>query len=90
MGVKVVGGGVVVFDILKLTTAEVRRFPAASRAIAAIVWLPFVRPVVFIEALNGAAVSSAPYACPSIKNWTPATPTLSDANVIIVIVPETV
>jgi hypothetical protein len=35
-------------------------------------------------------VSSAPRADPSTKNWTPATPTLSEAEALTVVVPETV
>ena len=35
-------------------------------------------------------MSSLPTAEPSTKNWTPATPTLSEAEALIAIVPETV
>ena len=35
-------------------------------------------------------MSSLPTAEPSTKNWTPATPTLSDAEALTVVVPETV
>jgi hypothetical protein len=46
--------------------------------------------VVFHETEYGEEVSSAPIAEPSTKNWTPATPTLSEAEALTVVVPETV
>src|SRR5205814_7210722 len=38
----------------------------------------------------GAVVSSMPRFAPSSLNWTPTTPTLSDAPAVTVVVPETV
>ena len=35
-------------------------------------------------------MSSVPTADPSTKNWTPLTPTLSEAEALMVVVPETV
>jgi len=46
--------------------------------------------VVFHETEYGEAVASAPRFAPSSWNWTPTTPTLSDALAETVIVPETV
>ncbi len=63
--------------------------PAASRATAVRVWEPLLVPAVFQETLYGLAVSSAPRFAPSSWNWTPATPTLSDALALTVIVPLT-
>ena len=54
-------------------------FPAASLATAVKVCVPAVTPVVFHTIEYGAVVSSAPTFVPSTLNWTPATPTLSDA-----------
>jgi len=53
--------------------------PAASRATAVSVWLPFDTEVVFQLIENGAVVSSAPRFTPSSLNCTPVTPTLSVA-----------
>ena len=46
--------------------------------------------VVFHETEYGALVSSAPRLLPSSMNWTPATPTLSEALAVTLIVPETI
>src|SRR5439155_27238 len=64
--------------------------PAASRARAVSVWIPFPAVVVFHATEYGALVSSAPRAAPSRKNWTPATPTLSEAVAVTATGPETV
>src|SRR5688572_10754071 len=73
-----------------VTTIEMVWLPAASRARAVRVWLPFVAVAVFQETLYGAEVSSAPRLAPSSRNCTPATPTLSEALAVTVTVPETV
>src|SRR5262245_53200501 len=73
------GGGVVVvpFDTVTVTEAEGLWFPAASRATAVSVWVPFEVPVVFQLVKYGADRSSRPRLAPSSLNCTPATPTLS-------------
>src|SRR5262245_50630572 len=53
--------------------------PAGSRATACRTWLPGVTFVVSQTAAYGIDVTSAPRGAPSTKNWTPTTPTLSDA-----------
>jgi hypothetical protein len=80
----------VLFETVTTTAADVVVFPAASRATAVIVWLPFATVVVSHETLNGVPRSSAPILTPSRLNWTPTTPTLSVAFADTVIVPETV
>jgi len=75
---------------VKLTPAEVVLLPAASRAVAATVWVPFERALVSSETVYGAAVSSAPRSAPSSRSRTPATPTLSLAAAVTLMVPETV
>ena len=81
----------VVFATVTVTTADTVRFPAASRATAVSVWLPFATSVVFHETLYGDAVCSASRFTPSSPNWTPATPTLSLAvATTATAVPETV
>src|SRR5262245_38688490 len=77
VGGVVSGGGALL--TVTVTAADVVRFPAASRAIARRVCVPFPAPLVFHEIENGAAVSSAPRLAPSTWNWTPATPALSEA-----------
>src|SRR5439155_9063908 len=66
-----------------LTTTEravaVDWLPAASRATALSVCVPFATVVVFHVTLYGAPVSSVPRLAPSSLNCTPATPTLSVA-----------
>src|SRR5918995_1770857 len=69
---------------------EVVTLPAASRARAVSVWVPFVAVVVFQETEYGAVVSSAPRVTPSSRNCTPVTPTLSEASAVTATVPETV
>src|SRR5437899_6447020 len=83
-------GGVVSFATVILTAAEVVVFPAASRATAVKVWEPLEAEVVFQEIEKEEPVSSGPRLAPSSLNWTPTTPTLSEAVAETVIVPETV
>src|SRR2546422_274190 len=66
-------------ETVTLTTSEVVWLPAASRARAASVWVPLDAIEAFHATEYGAAVSSAPSGAPSRRNWTPLTPTLSDA-----------
>src|SRR5258705_6099373 len=77
-------------DTVTVTAAEVVALPAASRARAVRLCAPSPAVVVFQAMEYGALVSSAPWAAPSTKNWTPATPTLSAAFAAIVVVPLTV
>src|SRR5262249_25007083 len=60
------------------------------RALAVRVCVPFPTVPVFQETEYGALVSSAPSATPSLKNCTPATPTLAEALADTVTVPDTV
>src|SRR2546428_11098575 len=78
------------FATVTVAPAEVVRLPAASRAVAERVWLPFATVAVFHETEYGEAVSSAPSPTPSSKNCTPTTPMSSDAFAETVIEPETV
>jgi hypothetical protein len=88
-GVRVtVGAGVL--ETVTETLVAVVVFPAASLATAERVWVPLVLFMVFQETEYGEAVSSAPRATPSSLNWTPATPTLSEAVAVMFVVPETV
>src|SRR3989339_1633144 len=87
--VKATVGGVVSdvgITTVTLTDALVV-FPAASRAIAEIVWLPAESVAAFNEAVYGAAVISAPTFKPSTLNCTPAPPELSVAVAARVIIP---
>src|SRR5947199_384278 len=68
------GGGLLT---LTVTGADVVVLPAASRAVAVSVWLPFVVVVESQVLEYGEVVSSAPRFAPSSLNCTPATPTLS-------------
>ena len=81
-------GGVVSLNTVTVTGAEVVRLPAASRATAVMVCEALLAVVVFHEIEYGAAVTSTPLT-PSSRNCTPATPTLSEALALTVIVPET-
>lgn len=81
---------VVVFDTVMVVDDVVVLFPAASRAVAVRVWVPFADPVVIQDVEYGGVVSSAPRLTPSSLNWTPATPMLSEAVAETVIVPDTV
>jgi len=86
---RVVAGGDE-FDTVTATADEVVRLPAASRATAVNVCEPFPTVVVFHDAEYGVLVSSAPRLLPSTRNCTPATPTLSLAVALTVVVPDTV
>src|SRR5205807_7404316 len=81
-----VGG---VLSTVTLTAAEVTVLPAASRAVAVNVCDPSATPAVFHATAYGADVFSAPSGAPSPKNCTPATPMLSAALALTVIVPVT-
>src|SRR5207248_1845094 len=85
-----VGGVVSGFDTVTVTAAEVVLFPAPSRATAASWCAPLPAAAVFHETEYGAAVSSAPRFAPSRRNWTPTTPTLSEAFADTGTVPDTV
>src|SRR5438552_2324842 len=87
VGVKLVIVGA--FITVTLTAAEVAVLPAASRATAVTLWLPFALKVVFQEIEYGAVVTSAPRFTPSSLNCTPTTPTLSVASADTVTVPTT-
>src|SRR5689334_22595795 len=70
-------------DVVLLTVTvmaeDVVRLPARSRAIALRVCGPLAAVVEFQARLKGAEVTSLPTLLPSRRNWTPTTPTLSDA-----------
>src|SRR5439155_27373878 len=85
-----VGGVVWALATGTVTAADVVALPAASRARAVSVCDPLVVVVVFQLTAYGALVPSAPRAAPSRKNWTPATPTLSEAVAVTATGPETV
>src|SRR6266850_5996757 len=85
--------GGVVSALFTVTVIAVAVFvlPAASRATAVSVWLPLEAVVVFQVRWNGLAPSSEPRLPPSSLNWTPTTPTLSDAAAeTMTLVPDTV
>src|SRR2546425_255494 len=78
-------------ETVTLTTSEVVWLPAASRARAASVWVPLDAIEAFHATEYGAAGSSAPSGAPARLNWTPPTPTLSDAAAeTMTAVPDTV
>src|SRR5439155_14824448 len=84
-----VGGGP--FETVTVTVADVALLPAASRTTARRVWVePLAVVVVSHGTAYGAVVSSVPRLAPSSWNWTPATPTLSEAVAVTLTVPETV
>ena len=77
-----VGGvvsGTFVFETVMVTTAEIVEFPAASLALAVMEWEPLDTDALFHALWYGAVFCSEPVATPSIRNCTPATPTLSEA-----------
>src|SRR5438045_3371345 len=80
----------VLFATVTVTVAAVVVLLAASRAIAVSVCDALLAVVVSHEIEYGAVVSSAPTFAPSSRNWTPTTPTLSDAVALIAVVPLTV
>ena len=73
-----------------VTFAEVRVFPAASRATALSVCSPSVSAVVFQASEYGLDVSAEPTFAPSTRNCTLCTPTASEALAVTVGVPDTV
>ena len=77
------------FSTVTVPSADAVR-PAASRATAVTECAPSATFVVSHEATYGALMSSAPSWTPSTKNFTPATPTLSEALAETLITPETV
>src|SRR5207245_906799 len=83
-------GGVVSFEMVTVTAADVVTLPAASRATAVSVWLPLAVLTVFHDTEWGEVVPSAARLAPSSLNWTPATPTLSLALAVTVTVLDTV
>ncbi len=82
--------GCVVSGTVTVTVADVVLLPVASRAIALRVCVPAATAPAFQLAEYGDVVSSAPRAAPSTWNWTPATPTLSEAFAVTEMVPVTV
>jgi len=76
-------------ETVTVTEAEVVVFPAASRATAVRMWEPLETPDVFQVPEYGATVSSVPRLEPSSLNWTPATPTLSEAVAEMTVEAET-
>src|SRR3954451_11238150 len=75
-----VGGVASTLFTVTATAPAVVVLPAASRATAVSACDPFAEVVVFHETVYGAAATSAPRFAPSSLNWTPSTPTLSDAS----------
>src|SRR6266851_1340670 len=82
-------GAVVSFTTVTVTGVEVVRLPAVSCATAVMVCEPLVAVLVFQAIEYGAVVTAAPALTPSSRNWTPATPVLSEALAVTLIVPET-
>src|SRR5256885_641418 len=82
-------GAVVSLKTVTVTAAAVVELPAASRAIAVSVCDALLAVFVSHEIEYGAVISSAPTFAPSSRNWTPTTPTLSDAVALIAVVPLT-
>src|SRR5439155_16030656 len=80
----------VLLAMVTTTTEDVVELPAASRATAVSVCEALLAVVVSHAMEYGAVVSSAPRFAPSSLNCTPATPTLSDALAVTVVVLETV
>src|SRR5438132_12353250 len=80
----------VLFATVTVTVAAVVVLPAASRATAVSVCDALLAVVVSHAIEYGAVVSSTPRFAPSRRNWTPATPTLSDALAVAAVVPVTV
>src|SRR5207245_668045 len=82
--------GAVVSGTVTVTEEEVPVLLAASRATALRVWLPGAAVVVSHVTEYGDVVSSAPRGAPSSWNWTPTTPTLSEALAVTAMLPVTV
>ena len=83
------GGGVLELETVTLR-CEFELLPAASRATAVTVWLPFETPVDDQLTEYGADVSSLPTFEPSTLNCTPTTATLSVAFAAMPTEPDTV
>src|SRR5688500_6581523 len=86
----IVGG---VSSMLSTTTATdvaVVWFPAASRATAVRDFGPSPTVVESQDIEYGALVSSGPRLAPLRRNWTPTTPTLSDAFALTIAAPRSV
>src|SRR6266508_386976 len=71
------------------TSALVVLFPAASRAVAVTECAPSAASAEFQNIANGRDVTGAPTAVPSTRNWTLATPTLSEASAMRLTFPDT-
>ena len=76
-------------DTDTMTAVAVVTFPAASTALAARVWMPFVAVLVSQVTSYGSWIGVAQNT-PSRRNWTDTTPTLSDACADRVAVPASV
>lgn len=85
LGVATVLGGVTLFTVTVIPV-EVVVLGTASLATAVRVWVAFEAPVVSQEMEYGLEVSSEPRLDPSSLNWTPTTPTLSEAVAETVVV----
>ena len=72
------------------TAAEVVQFPAASEAVALMLCDPLASVLVSSVAVYGAAAIPAPRVAPSTLNCTDLTPTLSEAEAVNAMLPETV
>ena len=83
-------GGGTMLAIVILTTADTPILLDVSLATAVRVWLPLAICVVSGAIEYGGVVSSIPRLVPSNLNWTPATPTLSEATAATDIMPLTV
>src|SRR6266699_2576620 len=83
------GGGGALLATFTVTVVDSVWLPAASRATAVMVCEPSLTEAVSQGIEYGALVSSAPKLVPSILNCTPATPTLSEALAVKLVVPET-
>ena len=88
-GLVVSVGVVTSLETVTETAVEALVFPAASLAIAMRDLEPLVDSVVSHEMEYGEVVSSAPRFTPSSLNWTPETPTLSEAVAVMLTLPET-
>ena len=87
---RVDGGVVVTLLTVTETLLEVVVLLDVSLATAVRVYVPFAEVVVFHITENGDVVSSPPRFTPFSLNWTPETPTLSEAEAETVTVPATV
>src|SRR5207247_1366388 len=86
-------GGVVsgaVLETVTVTVADVAVLPAASRATAVSVCVPFGAVVVSHESEYGAVMSSAPRFAPSSVHRPPTSPTTRRSSELVAAVPDTV